>query len=67
MAIQLTEHQTQALHEALHESLRIATVYRQTVADEDSIALLQDLREIGRLLGIEDTAIQAEQSADKAQ
>lgn len=66
MTIQLTEHQTQALHEALHESLRIAAGYRQTVADEDSIALLQDLREIGRLLGIEDAAVQAEQSADKA-
>ena len=65
MVIQLTEHQTQALHEALHESLRIANAYRESVADEDSIALLQDLREIGSLLGIKEAAVQAEQPADE--
>lgn len=59
MTVQLTEHQAQALREALHESLRIAVAYRENIADEDSIALLQDLRDVCHLLGIHDQTADA--------
>ncbi len=59
MTVQLTEHQVQALREALHEALRIAEGYRESIADEDSIVLLQDLRDVCHLLGIHDQTADA--------
>lgn len=54
MKIELGEHEEQLLLDALHESLRLAHVYRERVADENSILLIQDLKEICSLLGAED-------------
>ena len=54
MMIELSNQQVKVLHEALHESIGIAKVYRETVADEDSIILMQDLRAIARVLDMEE-------------
>ncbi len=58
MKIELGEHEEQLLLDALHESLRLAHAFRERVADEDSILLVQDLKEICTLLGVEAMAPQ---------
>lgn len=60
MIIELDEHEEQVLRDALHESLRLAHAYRERVADEDSILLVQDLRAICSLLGLKELADQLE-------
>ncbi|MDX9979000.1 MAG: hypothetical protein RBU25_03030 [Lentisphaeria bacterium] len=60
MVIELGEHEEQLLLDALNESLRLAHAYRERVADEDSILLVQDLRAICSLLGVEALATMPE-------
>jgi hypothetical protein len=60
MKIELSEHEEQVLRDDLQETLRLAHVYRKRVADEDSILLIQDLKEICSLLGVEEEAAQWE-------
>jgi hypothetical protein len=55
MTIRLDERQAKALRMALHEIAGIATTYRQQVADEDSILLMQDVRTVTGLLGVNGT------------
>ena len=52
MTIQLSDHQEKLLREVLHEAVGIARIYRENVADEDSIILAQNLRVVCRLLGL---------------
>lgn len=60
MDIRLDEHEEQTLRDALHEALQVARSYRQRVADEDSILLVQDLKVVCTLLGVEEPSVAAE-------
>lgn len=52
VAMELTDEQRGELIDALQESVEIARLLRERIADEDSIVLLQDLERIAALLGI---------------
>lgn len=52
MIIELTDAQAGHLRSCLEECMAVAEGYRQSIGDEDSIVLAQDLLEIGQTLGI---------------
>ena len=57
MKIELSDAQATKLHSALRECVEIARHYRTSIADEDSIVLIQNLQTVAELLHLENSRI----------
>ena len=49
----LTEAQLKELRVCLEECMAVAEEYRHAIGDEDSIVLVNDLRRVGAILGLD--------------